>query len=109
MVPYRAPNDTSGLGALAAPAAAERSLVRGSIGSGEGIVRPKPWLDKRDYEAQLRHHIGEQPDGTPYGYTMGGGSSNQLSVLTWNAGNLDRSGVTKGGYTGDYDFSFSVW
>ena len=66
-VSFQVLNDTSGLGqSSVTPAAAERALVRGSVGVSNGMGRPKPWLHERDYEAQLRQHI----DSTEFGLML---------------------------------------
>ena len=76
----------------------ETVRVRGSAGAA-GIKPPAsyPWLDMRDADEQMRHHIEHQPEDCKFGDVAGGGDSTQLTVLTWNAGNLDRIGVSPDG------------
>ena len=41
----------------------------------------------------MRHHIDNQPEHAKYGDTAGGGDSDHLTILIWNAGNIDRPGI----------------
>ena len=76
----------------------EQVRARGSVG-GMG-VSPAPgcnWLSRRVPIADNPSHCDVQPEGVRYGDTATGGPSQHLSVLVWNAGNLDRSGVSHDG------------
>ena len=76
-------------------------LVRhkGSIGSVAGILPPPRynWLGKRDDGEQMRHHIDNQGEEARFGDISLAASSQQLTVLVWNAGNLDRGGISTEG------------
>ena len=56
------------------------------------------WLRYRDHTEQLRHHLENQGEAaTRYGDTLSGDYSRQLTVLAWNAGNIDRPGISPNG------------
>ena len=78
-------------------------LARGSV-SKTGMI-PAPivfkWLHHRNAEHQMRHHIDQQSEEALYGDVEMGGPSHQLTVLIWNAGKLDRDGVSCAGIAQD--------
>ena len=77
--------------------------ARGSV-SKQGMI-PAPivfrWLQCRDAEEQMRHHIDRQSEDARFGDVERGGPSEQLTVLIWNAGKIDRNGVSRGGIAQD--------
>ena len=77
--------------------------ARGSV-SKHGII-PAPivfrWLQCRDAEEQMRHHIDRQSEEALFGDVEMGGPSDQLTVLIWNAGKIDRNGVSRSGIAQD--------
>jgi hypothetical protein len=84
--------------------------ARGSVGSSGNKWSPlntnlQPslyhWLDNRDYDEQSRHHIDNQGEAAMYGDISSGDSSHHLTVLVWNAGDLDRAGISTEGLLQD--------
>ena len=77
--------------------------ARGSV-SRTGMI-PAPnmfdWLQRRNGEEQMRHHIDRQSQEALYGDVEMGGPSEQLTVLIWNAGKIDRDGVSRIGIAQD--------
>ena len=77
--------------------------ARGTV-SRTGMI-PAPnvfqWLQHRNAEKQMRHHIDRQSQEALYGDVEMGGPSEQLTVLIWNAGRIDRDGVSQIGIAQD--------